>query len=99
MAMTKLKISFTQTPPATSGLTATVIGVQVQTKAPKIAKSHLDSKLTASLNLVSLGVSSEVGSLKKLSGPGSSVIALLGLGESIKLDSIRDAMGLSLIHI
>ena len=91
--MTKLKISFTQTPPATSGLTATVIGVQVQTKAPKIAKSHLDSKLTASLNLVSLGVSSEVGSLKKLSGPGSSVIALLGLGESIKLDSIRDAMG------
>ena len=93
MAMTKLKISFTQTPPAASGLAATVIGVQAQAKVPKIAKSHLDSKLTASFNLTSLGVSSEVGSLKKLSGPGSSVIALLGLGETIKLDSIRDAMG------
>lgn len=91
--MTKLKISFTQTPPAASGLAATVIGVQAQAKVPKIAKSHLDSKLTASFNLTSLGVSSEVGSLKKLSGPGSSVIALLGLGETIKLDSIRDAMG------
>jgi leucyl aminopeptidase len=93
VAMTKLKISFTQTPPAASGLAATVIGVQAQAKVPKIAKSHLDSKLTASFNLTSLGVSSEVGSLKKLSGPGSSVIALLGLGETIKLDSIRDAMG------
>lgn len=91
--MTKLRISFTQTPPAASGLAATVIGVQAQAKVPKIAKSHLDSKLTASFNLTSLGVSSEVGSLKKLSGPGSSVIALLGLGETIKLDSIRDAMG------
>ena len=93
MAMTKLKISFTQTLPATSGLSATVIGVQAQAKAPKVAKSHLDSKLTASFNLDSLGVSSEVGSVKKLSGPGSSVIVLLGLGALINLDSIRDAMG------
>ena len=93
MAMTKLKISFTQTLPASSGLSATVIGVQVQAKASKIAKNHLDSKLTASFNLVSLGVSSEVGSIKKLSGPISSVIALLGLGATMSLDSIRDAMG------
>jgi leucyl aminopeptidase len=93
VAMTKLKISFTQTLPATSGLSATVIGVQAQAKAPKVAKSHLDSKLTASFNLDSLGVSSEVGSVKKLSGPGSSVIVLLGLGAIINLDSIRDAMG------
>ena len=91
--MTKLKISFTQTLPASSGLSATVIGVQAQGKAPKVSKSHLDSKLTASFNLASLGVSSEVGSVKKLSGPGSSVLALLGLGETINLDSIRDAMG------
>jgi leucyl aminopeptidase len=91
--MTKLKISFTQTLPASSGLSVTVIGVQAQAKASKIAKNHLDSKLTASFNLASLGVSSEVGSMKKLSGAGSSVIALLGLGATINLDSIRDAMG------
>ena len=91
--MTKLKISFTQTLPASSGLSATVIGVQAQAKAPKLAKSHLDSKLTAGLNLASLGVSSEVGSVKKLSGPGSSVIVLLGIGSELNLDSIRDAMG------
>ena len=93
MAMTKLKISLTQTPPAASTKTATVIGVQAQAKAPKLAKSHLDSKLTASFNLDSLGVSSEVGSIKKLSGPSSSVIALLGLGATMNLDSIRDALG------
>jgi leucyl aminopeptidase len=91
--MTKLKISLTQTPPAVSGTSATVIGVQAQAKTSKIAKSHLDSKLTAGFNLASLGVSSDVGSVKKLSGSGSSVIALLGLGETINLDSLRDAMG------
>lgn len=93
MAMSKLKISLTPTPPASSGLTATVIGVQTQAKSLKIAKCHLDSKLTGGLNLASLGVSSEVGSIRKLSGPGSSVIALLGLGETSTLDSIREAMG------
>jgi leucyl aminopeptidase len=91
--MTKLKISLTQTVPATSRLTATVVGVQGPPKTPKLSKNNLDSKLEASLNLASLGVSSELGSIKKLAGPGSSVIALLGLGVTPQLDSIRDAMG------
>ena len=93
MSMTKLKISLTQTLPASSRLTATIIGVQGQAKAPKLAKNHLDSKLTTSFNLDALGVSSEVGSIKKLSGPSSSVIVLLGIGSTTKLDSIRDAAG------
>ena len=93
VAMTKLKITLTQTSPAASRLTATVIGVQGDSKKVKLAKNNLDSKLTAGLNLESLGVSSEVGSIKKLSGPGSSVIALLGLGKTLEIDALRQAMG------
>ena len=92
-AMTKLKITLTQTSPATSRLTATVIGVQSSAKDLKLSKSNLDSKLTAAINLESLGVSSEVGSIKKLSGPSSSVIAVVGLGITLEIDSIRQAMG------
>ena len=91
--MTKLKINLTQTVPATSRLTATVIGVQGSAKELKLSKNNLDTKLTSTINLESLGVSSEVGSIKKLSGPGSSVIALVGLGKEIDLDGIRQSMG------
>ncbi|WP_289460471.1 M17 family peptidase N-terminal domain-containing protein, partial [Klebsiella pneumoniae] len=35
----------------------------------------------------------ELGSIKKLAGPGSSLIALVGLGQATDLDSIRYAMG------
>ena len=91
--MTKLKINLTQTVPATSRLTATVIGVQGSAKELKLSKNNLDPKLTSSINLESLGVSSEVGSIKKLSGPSSSVIALVGLGNEIDLDGIRQSMG------
>ena len=91
--MSKLKITLTQTVPAHSRLTATVVGVEGPAKSPKLSKNNLDSKLEASLNLTSLGVSSELGSIKKLAGPGSSLIAPVGLGRSVDLDSLRDAMG------
>lgn len=91
--MTKLKITLTQTVPAHSRLTATVVGVEGPAKTPKLSKNNLDSKFAASLNLGSLGVSSELGAVKKLAGPGSSVIALVGLGKSPELHSLRDAMG------
>ena len=93
VAMTKLKISLTQTSPAASRLTATVIGVQGASKDIKLSKNNLDSKLTAAFNLASLGVSPEVGFIKKLSGPGSSVIAVLGMGKALEIDSIRQALG------
>jgi leucyl aminopeptidase len=91
--MSKLKITITQTVPAVSRLTATVIGVQGSAKELKLLKNNLDSKLAGALDLESLGVSSEVGAIKKLSGPSSSVIALVGLGKAFDLDSIRQAMG------
>lgn len=91
--MTKLKINLTQTAPAHTRQTATVVAIESTGKAPKFAKSHLDPKLVANFNLESLGVSSEVGSLKKLSGPGASVIAAVGLGKSPSLEDIRKALG------
>lgn len=91
--MTKLKITLTQTVPAHSRSTATVVGVEGSKKTPKLSKNNLDSKLEASLNLASLGVSSELGSITKLAGPSSSLIALVGLGKSPELDCLRDAMG------
>lgn len=93
VAMTNLKINFAQTVPVSSALTATVVAVEGTAKSLKLAKNHLDSKLVASLNLASLGVSSEVGSIKKLSGTNSSVIALVGLGKSPSLEDIRQATG------
>ena len=91
--MTKLKITLTQTVPAHSRSTATVVGVEGSKKTPKLSKNNLDSKLEASLNLASLGVSSELGSITKLAGPSSSLIALVGLGKPPELDCLRDAMG------
>lgn len=91
--MTKLKITLTQTVPAHSRSTATVVGVEGSKKTPKLSKNNLDSKLEASLNLASLGVSSELGLITKLAGPSSSLIALVGLGKPPELDCLRDAMG------
>jgi leucyl aminopeptidase len=93
VAMTKLKITFTQTIPAHSRLTATVVGVEGSAKTPKLARNNLDAKLTGGISLSSLGISSEIGAIKKVAGPSSSVIALVGLGSKSNLDSIRDAMG------
>jgi leucyl aminopeptidase len=93
VAMTKLKINLTQTAPAASRLTATVVGVQGSSKDLKLTKNNLDSKLTVGINLETLGVSADVGSIKKLSGPGSSIIALVGIGKTLEIDPIRQAMG------
>jgi leucyl aminopeptidase len=95
VAMTKLKISFTKTAPAHSKLSATVVAVEGDAKSPKLAQNQLDAKLLASANLVSLGIKSEVGSIQKLSGPNSSVIALVGLGKNPTLEQIRQSMGLA----
>ena len=62
-------------------------------KSPKLSKNKLEAKLAASLNLASLGVSSDLGSIKKLAGPSASVIATVGLGTAKDIDAIRDAMG------
>ncbi len=91
--MTKLKLTLTQTIPALSSLTATVVGVEGEPKALKLSKNNLASKLVAGLNLDSLGVSSEVGKLTKLAGSNSSVIAAVGIGKNPSLESIRQAIG------
>jgi leucyl aminopeptidase len=93
VAMTKLKIAITQIAPAHSRLTATVIGVEGKDMIPKLSSNNVDTGLTGSLNLSSLGVSSDVGAITKVAGPKSSVIALLGLGSEAGLDSIRGALG------
>ena len=93
MAMTKLKIILTETIPAHSRLSATVVGVRGKAKAQKLAKHHLDPKLAASLNLASLSVSSDTGAIKTLAGSNSSVIALVGLGLTSDLEQLRQAMG------
>jgi leucyl aminopeptidase len=93
VVMTKLKITISQTVPAHSRLSATLVGVEGDAKTPKLSKNSLDPKLAASLNLASLGVSGELGSIKKLAGPNSSVIALVGLGKSTDPDSMRFAAG------
>ena len=93
MVMTKLKITITQTIPAHSRLSATVIGVEGKAKTLKLSKNNLDSSLMGKLNLSSLGISSELGIIKKIAGPGSSVIALVGFGPKTDRDSIRSALG------
>ncbi len=91
--MANLKISFSQALPAHSRATAVVVGVEVTGKTVKLSKNNLDSKFTSSFDLASLGVSSDVGSIKKLAGPNGSVLALVGLGEKLSSDSVRDSMG------
>ena len=91
--MANLKISFSQALPAYSRASVVVVGVEVSGKAVKLSKNNLDSKFTSSFDLASLGVSSDVGSIKKLAGPNGSVLALVGLGEKLSPDSVRDSMG------
>ena len=91
--MANLKISFSQALPAHSRASAVVVGVEVSGKTVKLSKNNLDSKFTSSFDLASLGVSSDVGSIKKLAGPNGSVLALVGLGEKLSSDSVRDSMG------
>lgn len=91
--MTKLKISFTETIPSLSSTTATVVAVEGSAKNVRLSKNRLDSKLVSSLNFDSLEVSSEIGTVKKLAGPNSSLIAMVGIGKSPSLDQIRQAMG------
>ena len=91
--MANLKISFSQALPAHSRATAVVVGVEVTGKTVQLSKNNLDSKFTSSFDLASLGVSSDVGSIKKLAGPNGSVLALVGLGEKLSSDSVRDSMG------
>ena len=93
VAMANLKISFSQALPAYSRASVVVVGVEVSGKAVKLSKNNLDSKFTSSFDLASLGVSSDVGSIKKLAGPNGSVLALVGLGEKLSPDSVRDSMG------
>lgn len=91
--MANLTISFSQTLPAHSRASVVVVGVEVTGKTVKLSKNNLDSKFTSSFDLASLGVSSDVGSIKKLAGPNGSVLALVGLGEKLSSDSVRDSMG------
>ena len=93
VVMTKLKITFTQTIPTPSSQTAHVVAVEADGKGLKLAKNNLDKKLASNLNLEKLGVSSEVGSIKKVAGTQSSLIALVGLGKSETLEQIRQAAG------
>lgn len=93
VTMTKLKINITQTKPANTATTATVVGVQGSAKELKLSKNGLDSKFATNLNLEALGVSAEVGAIKKVSGASSSIVALLGLGQKWDIDSLREALG------
>ncbi len=93
VAMKTLKITISQIVPAHSRLSATVVGVDGSSATPKLSKNNFESKLIAGLNLSSLGVSSELGSLTRVVGPNSSVIALVGLGKTTDIDSIRNALG------
>jgi hypothetical protein len=89
--MTKLKHAISETSPAASKTTAYVIGVKSAGTNSTLAKSGLDAKFLASINLESLGVSASLGKTAKVSGPGSSVVLLIGLGTSQELDSLRFA--------
>lgn len=93
VAMTKLKITLSKSAPAASSLTATVVAVEGVKTSPKLSTNQLDSKFSASLNLKNLEVSTEVGSIRKLAGENSSVLALVGLGKSPSAEDIRQAMG------
>ena len=92
-AMTNLKISFSKVAPSVSQQTAQVVAVQGTKDSPKLAKNNLDPKFARSLSLTDLGVSTETGSIKKLAGPNSSVLALVGLEKSPTFEQIRQAMG------
>jgi leucyl aminopeptidase len=89
VSMTKLKHAISETVPASSKSTAYVIGVKADGSKQTLAKSHLDSKFLATLNIDALGVNAALGKTTKVSGPNSSVVVLIGLGPSQDLDSLR----------
>jgi len=91
--MTKLKISISSTLPTSTKNSAIVIGVESSDKDVKLQKSSFDSKELGPINLKALGVSAELGSVSKVSGPGGSVVALVGLPKNPDLEQIRQAAG------
>jgi leucyl aminopeptidase len=91
--MTNLKIAVSETLPSISKNTAFVLAVESQNNAPKITASGFDIKLLADLNLEALNVSTDLGSVTKVSGPKGSVVALVGLGKNASLEQIRQAAG------
>jgi len=93
VGMTKLKVTIAQLAPALTKTTALVIGVQPVSKTVKLAKSSFDSKSLGNPNMETLGVSAEIGKLTKLPGPQGSLLALVGLGKEVNLDSLRAAAG------
>jgi leucyl aminopeptidase len=87
--MTKLKHAISENSPAASKSIAYVIGVTTVGANPVVAKSSLDSKFLAAINLESLGVTGALGKTTKVAGPESSVVVLVGLGDKQDLDSLR----------
>ena len=87
--MTTLKHAISETLPASSKSTAYVIGVSSRGTKVSLAKSNLEAKFLASLNLDALGVSAVLGKTTKVSGPNASVVVLIGLGSTQDLDEFR----------
>lgn len=95
VSMTKLKINLVDIAPALGNNVAVVLGVQSTSPKVKLAKSVFDSKALQLADLVSLGVSSDAGSLVKLAGPQGSLLALAGIGTKPSVDGLREAAGLA----
>lgn len=93
VVMTTPKVNFSKSTPAISKNTAVIIGVETAGKSIKLTKSRFDSLLPKDLALDSLGISAELGKVAKLPGPKGAVIALVGLGDKISTDSLREATG------
>lgn len=91
--MTKLKITIQTTTPVLTKNTAIVLGVESSSKGVKLLKSSFDSKQLGPINLTALGVSAELGAITKVSGPNSSVVALVGLPKDASDEQIRQAAG------
>jgi len=93
--MTKIKHTISETSPDASNTVAYVVGVKADGPKSILAKSGLDAKFLASINLESLGVGSTLGKTTKVAGPSSSVVLLIGLGASQDLDSFRHIGGVA----
>jgi leucyl aminopeptidase len=93
--MTKLKHAISETLPSASKSVAYVIGVTPVDGKPVLAKSGLDPKILAAINLESLGVTGALGKTTKVTGPSTSVVVLIGLGENQDLDSLRYVGGVA----
>jgi leucyl aminopeptidase len=93
--MTKIKHAISETSPDASNTVAYVVGVKADGPKSILARSGLDAKFLASINLESLGVGSTLGKTTKVAGPSSSVVLLIGLGASQDLDSFRHIGGVA----